>query len=245
MSSIPCRLLPYALADGPHNMAADEVLLEAALGGVASLRLYGWTEATLSLGYFQHEQLRRQDAHLAALPCVRRPSGGGAIVHHHEITYALGLPAGAPWQGRASWLCRMHGILSETLADWGITASSCGQPTSARFSGLLCFQHVTPGDLMLGTAKVAGSAQRRRRGALLQHGSLLLATSPHAPVLPGIEPLSGKTLPVDMICQTVIAVFGRATGWILQPGDWSRLERSRIEELAANKYGRDEWNRRR
>src|SRR5205814_9219218 len=97
--SIPvCRLLPYAVADGPHNMAADEVLLESAAAGIASLRFYGWSEATLSLGYFQPERLRHEDERLTGLPYVRRPSGGATLVHHHEVTYALALPAGPPWQ---------------------------------------------------------------------------------------------------------------------------------------------------
>src|SRR5205085_11240257 len=80
-----CRLLPYAVADGPHNMAADEVLLEAAFAGVASLRFYGWTTATVSLGYFQPERVRLDDGRLAGLPFVRRPSRGGTLVHHHEV----------------------------------------------------------------------------------------------------------------------------------------------------------------
>src|SRR5262249_21106303 len=105
-----CRLLPYALADGPHNMAAHAVLLEAAAQGVASLRFYGWSAATPSLGYFQSERLRHADPRLAELPYVRRPSGGATLVHHHEVTYALGLPAGSLWQTGESWLRRMHAI---------------------------------------------------------------------------------------------------------------------------------------
>jgi lipoate-protein ligase A len=236
------RLLPYAVADGPHNMAADEVLLEQALRGVASLRLYGWTEATLSLGYFQPERQRLTDPRTARLPFVRRPSGGAALVHHHEITYALGLPAGPPWQGTESWLCRMHGILTRALTDLGVDATSCGQPNAGRFSGLLCFQHFTPGDLLIGSAKVAGSAQRRHRGALLQHGSLLLATSPFAPDLPGIDQLSGKQLSPQAAGQAIASQFTRATGWELKPANWSADEMGRIEELAAVKYGCAAWN---
>src|SRR5947209_7466749 len=68
------RLLPFAAADGPRNMAADEVLLEAAVGGGASLRFYGWSEPTLSLGYFQPQSVRLSDPRLAGLPWVRRPT---------------------------------------------------------------------------------------------------------------------------------------------------------------------------
>ncbi len=92
------RLLPFATADGPHNMAADESLLEAAIAGAASLRFYGWSVPTLSLGYFQPQSVRLADSRLTGLPWVRRPTGGAALVHHHELTYAVALPAGRPWQ---------------------------------------------------------------------------------------------------------------------------------------------------
>src|SRR5258708_20627263 len=77
MPTAACRLLPYAVADGPHNMARDEVLLEAAVTGTASLRFYGWTEATVSLGYFQSDRLRYSDGRPARRPYRPRPTGAG------------------------------------------------------------------------------------------------------------------------------------------------------------------------
>src|SRR4051812_49790187 len=100
-------------------MAADEAMLEAAAAGAASLRFYAWEPATLSLGYFQPEAVRHTDARLAALPFVRRPSGGATLVHDHELTYALALPPGPPWQPpgspAAAWLGRMHAVLATAL----------------------------------------------------------------------------------------------------------------------------------
>ncbi|HMF12835.1 MAG TPA: hypothetical protein VKE94_11030, partial [Gemmataceae bacterium] len=123
MEGITCRLLPYVVDDGPRNMAADEALLHSALDGTASLRFYGWSPATLSLGYFQPASVRNADPRLRALPFVRRPSGGDTLVHHHEMTYALTLPAGPPWQPRGTtWLGRMHGIIACGLRDLGISA---------------------------------------------------------------------------------------------------------------------------
>src|SRR5256885_1114818 len=107
------RLLPLETADGATNMAADEVLLEAAVAGSAALRFYQWSEATLSLGYFQPEAIRRSDPLLAELPWVRRPSGGSALIHHYELTYALALPAGFDWQPKGqSWICRFHSVIA-------------------------------------------------------------------------------------------------------------------------------------
>ncbi len=68
-----CRLLPWRVADGVSNMAADEGLLEAAAAGIASLRFYAWSRATLSLGYFQPHASRHNPEVLGDLPYVRRP----------------------------------------------------------------------------------------------------------------------------------------------------------------------------
>src|ERR1043166_1816340 len=82
------RLLPASGATGPTNMACDETLVHSAADGIASLRFYTWTTATVSLGYFQSHAVRLTDPLLANLPFVRRPSGGATLVHHHELTYA-------------------------------------------------------------------------------------------------------------------------------------------------------------
>lgn len=247
MESATCRLLPDAAADGPHNMAADETLLESAAGGAASLRFYGWSAPTLSLGYFQPERVRAADPRLAALPFVRRPSGGATLVHHHEVTYALALPAGAPWQSAEPWLCRMHRLIAEALAELGVEAvahSPCGAENE-RFADFLCFRHFTPGDLLIDRAKVVGSAQRRHRGALVQHGAILLAASPHAPALPGVRERTGRDLSAAEVRDAVARQFTRQTGWRLVEGDWSAAERQRVRELAAAKYSQDAWNRKR
>jgi lipoate-protein ligase A len=227
-------------------MAADEVLLGAAAAGTTSLRFYGWSAATLSLGYFQPERVRHREERLAALPFVRRPTGGDALVHHLELTYALALPAGAPWHGPEPWLRRMHRLIAAALAELGVPAELYAPPPRpAPFTGVLCFHHETAGDVIVGRGKVVGSAQRRQRGALLQHGAILLAQSPHTPSLPGILELTGRHLGTEEMGRAVQRHFVEATGWELVPGRWDEDERRRIEELAAGKYGSDDWNRKR
>src|SRR5439155_4279074 len=211
-------------------MAADEVLLESAVAGTGSLRFYGWTEGTLSLGYFQPPRIRGSDERLAKLPFIRRPTGGGALVHHHELTYALSLPASLVKQQHQSWLGRMHTIIAGALASLGVSTATVAEEKQA--ADLLCFQHFTAGDLVVNAAKVVGSAQRKQRGALLQHGAILLATSPHAPALPGIWELTGRSLAPGEIIPVVEREFAAYTGWILTAGDWTARERPRIEELA-------------
>ena len=235
------RLLPLETADGPTNMASDEALLEAAVAGNASLRFYTWAEPTLSLGYFQPESVRHSDARLAELPWVRRPSGGGALVHHHELTYALALPAGFDWQPKGeSWICRFHGCIAKAL---NLEATNCNE--ERKLHDVLCFLHHTPGDLILNGAKVAGSAQRKLRGAFLQHGAVLLAQSSFTPLLPGIRERAGAVPSLETIAARVCHEFYLATGWQQVNGDWSAAERSRIAELVREKYSNDEWNRKR
>lgn len=227
-------------------MAADEVLLETAVTGVASLRLYGWSRPTLSLGYFQSEAVSRAYPLLAELPWVRRPSGGAALVHHLEVTYALAVPAGTPWQKRGeSWLRHMHAILIDALADVGVMVRTCGDSEAKKRGEVLCFLHHTPGDLLIDDAKVAGSAQRKQRGALVQHGGILLAASPFTPNLPGIRELGGVDLACEPLCAAVREHFTRQTGWLLVPADWTFDERRRIEDLIASKYTQPTWNSKR
>jgi lipoyl(octanoyl) transferase len=235
------RLLPFRKADGPHNMAADETLLEAASAGQASLRFYGWSAATLSLGYFQPHTVHISDPLLANIPYVRRPTGGAALVHHHELTYALALPAGKPWQTRGeSWLLQMHTIIAEVLTGLGAAPESVGQ--EVKHGDVLCFLHHTPGDLRIGPHKIVGSAQRRQRGALLQHGSILLAASAYTPALAGIAELCGRRLSALEVADAAQKYFFRHTGWRLQAADWTEEERNRFNDLVAEKYSRSGWN---
>ena len=242
MASTICRLLPYAAAPGARNMAADEALLERAAAGIASVRFYGWSEATVSLGYFQLERLRYEDSKVAQLPYVRRPTGGATLVHHYEVTYALALPSGPPWQVGDPWLPRMHKLVAGALESLDVRTRIHVADGREANSGMLCFQHLTAGDLLIDAAKIVGSAQRRQRGALLQHGAILLARSPYAPDLSGIQELSQRVLSTEEVVKAVTRMFAQQTGWDLVAADWTVDEIERIAQLVAGKYSRDEWN---
>ncbi len=240
------RLLPFAIADGRHQMASDETMMESAAQGTASLRCYGWSTATVSLGYFQPAGGRLLDPRLADLPWLRRPSGGEALVHDREVTYSLALPAGLPWQRRCeSWARRFHEVLRDALADLGVVVTLCPADGERRLGDFLCFLHHTPDDVLINGAKIVGSAQRRPQGALMQHGSILLAQSPCTPALSGIVELTGRRLSADELSAAVCERLTAALQWDIVPGDWSEVERARIEELAVSRYGSMEWNERR
>jgi lipoate-protein ligase A len=238
------RWFPFTLADGAHNMAADEVLLQAAAEkGIASLRFYGWTQATVSLGYFQAAAIRRRHARLAPLPWVRRASGGKLLVHHHELTYALALPPGFV----GGWMARMHQrVILPALNGLGlagqITVVSNERPAPEE---VLCFLHQTTGDLVCSGKKVVGSAQRKHRKALLQHGAILLAQSEHAANLPGIKELTGMDLSVRALQEAILEEFQRETGWQGREGQWSPEEEKEVSGKSAHQYATVEWNEKR
>jgi lipoyl(octanoyl) transferase len=236
------RLLPYTVADGPTNMAADEALLQTATSGLATLRFYGWSQPTLSLGYFQKESVRHSEPLLAALPFVRRPTGGETLVHDHELTYAMVVPAGS--EPHTVWPRRMHEIIVAALTALGIKARlfEAGNPTAA--AGPLCFHHFTPGDVLVGSAKVVGSAQRRHRGALLQHGGVLLARSPRAPTLAGLLELTGLDVMPQDLQGAVVQSFETLLQAPLQAGTMS-AEVHHVRQLESSKYRTAAWNCRR
>jgi lipoate-protein ligase A len=188
-----CRILPYAAADGPANMALDEALLGAAAtsGEAAYLRCYGWTVPTLSLGYFQRLAEIQADPRWQTVPMVRRLTGGGAIWHHHEVTYALAVPASHEQTRPNTALYRaVHAAIAAVLAEEGVPAGRRGDGTPARSAGrnrpALCFTDRDAEDIVIDGYKLVGSAQRRRHGAILQQGSLLLARSDRVPELRGV-----------------------------------------------------------
>ena len=99
--------------------------------------------------------------------------------------------------------------------------------------------------MVLDAAKIVGSAQRKQRGALLQHGAILLAASPHARELPGIRELSGRSISAGDIIPDLEKEFAARTGWPLTAVDWTAAEHRRIEELVRIKYGQVAWNQKR
>lgn len=235
------RLLPHEVASGPFNMAGDEVLLISAAQGVASLRFYGWREATVSLGYFQAASARQ--GAIAVLPFVRRPSGGGMLVHHHELTYALALPAAHLRQTPGSWLVRMHQVIARALRELGVEVRQEGQCAPAPDEAL-CFRRWSCGDLTLAGHKVVGSAQRKQRQCLLQHGAVLLQASPVASELKGIGDLCDTRIATGELEAAIALALGTETAWQIAEGTWTATE-TEVRELVATRYGRQVWNEKR
>jgi lipoate-protein ligase A len=230
-------------------MAVDEWLMEwSAATGAWGWRMYAWQQPTLSLGYFQAYEDRRRHAASLGCPVVRRMSGGGAIVHDAELTYSFVVPRRHPLALRRGVLYRaVHATLIEALSRHGIAACLCGEgdSTSPGESPFLCFLRRAPGDVLLGSKKIAGSAQRRSAGAVLQHGSVLVARSPAAPEIEGLKELAKKPLGHSSVRETWLGALCARLGlrWRDQPLSCS--ERGRVAELVEAKYAGEAWTLRR
>ena len=226
-------------------MAVDEVLLEwSAAGGGCCWRFYRWDEPTLSLGYFQAIDDRRH--HPASRDCavVRRISGGGAILHDAELTYSFVLPSEHRLVAhRRSLYESVHAALIDALGEFGVTATLCGRTDRPGAGGqpFLCFQRRAAGDVLVGHAKIGGSAQRRLRGAVLQHGSVLLGHSPAAPELDALEDLAESPPQCDLFVDTWLGKLARqlALRWHGEP--LSEAQRQRAAALVETKYGCADW----
>jgi lipoate-protein ligase A len=247
-------------------MAVDEALLAAAVdGGISTLRLYQWNEPTLSLGYFQRCEDRHQHAARSACAVVRRQSGGGAILHDRELTYSLTLPPGHPLAHDATALyTAVHNAFIALLAprlesakvsQWRLTLNDKASRFGTSEEPFLCFQRRACGDLLLvakndfakpsaglPSYKIMGSAQRRHRGAILQHGSLLVAQSPSAPELPGWNELTGESLPLDELAQDLVRQF---LGVDATPTELPAAIRDAARQIELNKYSSRSWTARR
>lgn len=239
-----CVVLPYKTAAGAANMALDEALLEwvAAGGATACLRTYGWTAPTLSLGYFQRLVDAQADHRFQAVPLVRRLTGGGAIWHHHEVTYAVVVAASHPLARPSTGLYQgIHTAIVKELSAAGVFAARRGgSGYGDRKRPILCFTDTDPEDIVTARVKIVGSAQRRRGGAVLQHGSLLLAASSLTPEIQGIADIvggaAGRQDWPERLCASIppalslTRVDGEVPGWVRELA--IDLERNRYQDPA-------------
>lgn len=242
-------LLLDEAASGVWNMSVDEALLAwAAESGQGAVRLYSWSEPTLSLGYFQ--SIADRSAHAASLACsvVRRASGGGAILHDREITYSMVVPHQARWSRAASaWVDTIHDAWIRVLALQNLSARKYGGCGAAegREDPFLCFARRACGDLVVDDVKILGSAQRRWQGAILQHGSLLCARSRWAPELAGLAEVSGVALDQDRLRRDWIAEVQRSGEFVWSGAELPAEVARAAAEIAREKYGNLAWTAKR
>ncbi len=199
-------------------MAVDEKLLKSDEPCV--LRLYGWDPVALSLGHFQEEdESLLRPFREARIDIVRRITGGGAILHAHELTYSLcGNVGEGPFSGGVEdSYTLVHDAWIRTLATFGVTAEhATDAPPSIRHTDrpFLCFSRATRWDVVAGGAKLIGSAKRERRGRALQHGSVILRRHPLGGPCAALDELAPA--PIDRA--DLATTFARELAEALQVG---------------------------
>jgi lipoate-protein ligase A len=252
-------------------MAVDEAILESTAQGKnnPTLRLFAWQPPCLSLGYAQFFS----DVDISYLQAngwdiVRRPTGGRAILHTDELTYSVTGPDNEPCL-RGDILSSYH-RLSEAilmaLQELGMTVETTlkeevvkGDPEP------VCFEVPSNYEITFAGKKLVGSAQARRKGGVLQHGTLPLhgdltritqalsfpdedARAQAAERLltraTTVETALGKLITWEEAADAFTHAFSQTLNLDLIYGGLTPEEEKRVEELVAEKYGNKEWTRR-
>lgn len=269
------RVLNTGIADAAANMAVDEaILLEHAAGRVPpTLRFYGWRPAAVSLGYFQRaaDEIDREACREQGIDIVRRLTGGRAVLHDMELTYSIVVGEGCP--GIPSTITASYRYFSEGLlaglARLGITArmnmprAAYGQVKRQPHASAACFDASSHYEITVDGRKLIGSAQVRKQGVILQHGSLLLRFCPQtlvsilrapnsqaqdrlAQVLAarviGLDEVLGRNIDFAEICHTMLQGFNETLHCGLDYGQLTINEQQTAKDLAVEKYSQDQWN---
>jgi lipoyl(octanoyl) transferase len=245
---------------GAWNMALDDALLnDATVNDIATLRFYEWNAPTLSLGYFQKYADRSQHPASQSAEVVRRQTGGGAILHDQELTYSLAMPRSHPLTVEAHLLYdAVHNVIADVLRSHlphKLPATVLRiSTTESPDKPFLCFQRRSPGDILFVDGespnsavyhKLVGSAQRRSRAAILQHGSILLVRSAQAPELAGVNDVCDTKWTTTCLASELSARLTQAFNFEVV----ERVLRGQTHQsavvLQAEKYGNPLWIQRR
>lgn len=262
------RLLSMDPAFGARNMAVDEAILDAVSHRASppTLRLYGWAPGCYSIGRYQRAADLTDGARAEpGVSWVRRPTGGRALYHDAELTYAVVAPLSDP---------RVSGSVLESyrkiaeallpgLARLGVRAelAGCGDPARMR-ANPSCFDSASAFEIVRDGRKLVGSAQLRHGPALLQHGSILIG-SPAAAFFAGLNLGSGeerdrardagerrlttltealgRSPDVEEVRRAVVRGFEEGWGVDLVPGESSEREAEAARTLEREKYRAAAW----
>lgn len=266
------RLIESGCEDAYTNMAVDQAIMEAVGQGLAppTLRLYGWDPPGVSLGNFQE---LNQQVDIAAIArrgwdLVRRPTGGRAILHDDEVTYSVCIRQEALQHGDS--VLRSYKELSRGiqcgLELLGVSVALGSGPkhkkteSDGRKLPTVCFTQSTQADMVAAGRKIAGSAQVRRDGTILQHGSvpLTLNIEDHLAVMPtgndeeaaqalrrgavSVSETLGQPVSFAQLSEALVAGFAQAFEVEMKPAELSDKEATRAQELCTNKYATEQWN---
>jgi lipoate-protein ligase A len=266
------RLVRSAPTRGAENMAVDDAVLQAVCKkkSPCTLRVYAWQPPCLSLGYaqsFQDVDTSRLDD--LGWDVVRRPTGGRAILHADELTYALIAPDSHPAfsGGVLASYRKLSDALVRALEILGLDVDV--SPDSAlseeQRQEPVCFQRPSAYEITVQGKKIVGSAQLRRLGAVLQHGTIPLGgdiaricqvlkyddDSARQDAVHGVrmrsatvEDILHTQAPWETAVRALTQGFEQALGWQFSEGNLSPLELNTSRALIESRYASQEWTRR-
>ncbi|QHE62142.1 octanoyltransferase [Rossellomorea vietnamensis] len=258
-----------------YNMALDEALLDWHSEGKIppTIRFYGWDPATLSVGYFQkvEKEINLDAVREHGLGFVRRPTGGRGVLHEHELTYSVIVSEEHPEMPRT--VTEAYRVISEGILKGfqglGLEAYFAVPRTAEEREGLknprsaVCFDAPSWYELVVEGRKVAGSAQTRQKGVILQHGSILLDLDedklfslfnyPSDRVKERMQrafkskavamnEISSVPVTMDMAKEAFKKGFEEGLNIHLEPYELSEEETQYVVDLAESRYESDEWN---
>ncbi len=240
------RMIPFRYFSAAMNMAIDETLMEGIrAGGAPVIRFYGWDPSAVSIGYFQglEYEVNREACRQAGVDVVRRITGGGAVYHDRdgEITYSI--------------LGPLEEFSADVIESYRLI---CGHIIEAfRMLGVeSSFQPIN--DILVDGRKISGNAQARKRGVLLQHGTILYRVSVETmftlltvseekvsdklirSVKKRVTSLSEiKPVAFEELAAALEKAFSQ--GREVELGEYTAEELARARQLAAEKYSTEEW----
>jgi lipoate-protein ligase A len=265
------RLIIDQPASGSWNMAVDDALLEAAQGDsyIPTLRLYSWNPPCLSLGHAQHiREVNREALIKMGWDLVRRPTGGRAILHIDELTYSI--------TGNTEQPILKGGILEsyqkisqtfiQMLQKYSLDPRSREESQQAKNQvEPVCFEIPSNYEITVAGKKIIGSAQARRKNAILQHGAIPLTgdISRIIKVLAysdedsrknaalrvlsratTIENQTGKSISWHQSAMDLVRAFEETHNLFLIKGELTAEEAVSAKRIELEKYGNKTWNER-
>lgn len=255
-------------------MALDEALLEwhskGEIGPV--LRFYEWAPATLSIGYFQSvtKEIDMEQVTKHGLGFVRRPTGGRGVLHEHELTYSVIVSENYP--DMPETVIEAYRVISggllEGFRNLGLDAYFSIPESAEEIAGLkkpkssVCFDVPSWYELVVEGKKIAGSAQTRQQGVILQHGAILLGLNEEKLVSlfnfkneeqrdRMLSGLREKAVAIDRLTEREISVaecavafskgFEVALNMKLEPFELSEEQFAYVSLIEQRKYGNHDW----
>lgn len=268
------RVINSGVAAAATNMAIDEAMLLAHSNGdvLPTLRFYGWKSPAVSIGYFQkaESEIDLQECQRRGFAVVRRLTGGRAVLHDAELTYSLVVKEDYPSMPKtitASYRYLSGGVLTG-LQQLGVAVkmtiplSAYGQKIK-QASSAACFDAPSHYEITYEGRKLVGSAQVRKQGVILQHGSILIRFSPETVAailkLPStklrdkttemltrravsLEEILGRNVDFAELYAALTPAFSSALGVTLESGELTSHEQETSLQLATEKYSQRSWN---